>query len=125
MSKLLMFFLILVPAIAFPCPFEDLQLSELEDLSQFSLGTETAIPFPAALFRSYKRSLSPFSAEECRDSIRVRPVFDRLSAQQFFAVYTNDDSCDGGNTYGLILVSEELKEENVVGVIQDSFIFCQ
>lgn len=125
MPKSLMLILFNLPIAALPCPFEDLQLSELEGSLEFILGAERATSFPAALFNSFEQNLAKFDANECQDAIRIRPITHGPTSQRFFAVYTTQDGCDGGNTYGLILKSADLAAKNVVATIQDSFIFCR
>jgi|GEM_PF-2958804 len=125
MTKFFIILFIIFPLTAFACPFADSQLPDLADSSYFTLGAESHINFPASLFKAFEQQLSSFDTEECRDAISFRKLLHKPTSQQFFVISTNQDRCDGGNTYGLILVSEDLKAENVVGVIQDSFIFCQ
>lgn len=107
------------------CPFEGSQLSELSNSSDFSLGPESPIDFPEALFKAFERRLSAFNAEECRQAISFREIIHKPSSRKFFAVYTSLDRCDGGNTYGFILNANQLKKDHVLALIQDSFIFCQ
>ena len=66
----------------------------------------------------FEEYIGDFNYDECLTSIK-QEVF-KVSEELINLYYTNEDHCDGGNSYGSI-VDEQGK---VIGTISDSFIDC-
>lgn len=64
--------------------------------------------------------ISNFDKEQCKDSILQELI--KVNGEYFWRFQTNEDSCDGGNTYGSIYTSD-LKKPIVH--IYDSEVVCE
>lgn len=110
---------------AFACPLRELDQNNvsLADLSQHKeIVTKDGktIAFKPPLSNYLKSYISP-SLADCREL----QSFEMLYRDSVYSViYTNNDFCDGGNSMGLIFLGTEMKPENIVGMINDSFIEC-
>jgi len=62
-----------------------------------------------------------FNYEECSEALRFKTMRSLITGRIFTAVYTNEDECDGGNSYGA-LFNEDMSK--IVGNIGDSDISC-
>lgn len=69
----------------------------------------TKATFPKEDFKRYA-SLKSFSYKDCKDSMHQ---FELPDGTRF--VFTNEDDCDGGNSYGLVY-----RKDKVVALINDS-----
>ncbi len=78
------------------------------------------IPFPAYLFSQYD-SLGYFEAEECVDAVTESVIEDNKTGARYTAIYTIEDRCDGGNSYGLVLSEDKTK---VLATINDGDFSC-
>lgn len=67
------------------------------------------VKFPAADMRRYS-SLKGFSPKDCKDAMLQVELPDGTRM-----VFTNEDDCDGGNSYGLVY-----RKGRVVALINDS-----
>lgn len=76
------------------------------------------IQFPAKLFKSFEKYIHVFDAKACAHAIEE--VKTQVDGRQYTALYSIEDECDGGNSYGLILDGEK----HVIGFISDSEIVC-
>jgi hypothetical protein len=59
--------------------------------------------------------------ERCKNSLYLKKVSSKLTGRFFNAVMTNQDKCDGGNSYGALFDSSM---NNMIGDIGDSYISC-
>lgn len=111
------------------CVFQDLQLGELdEEGSAFKNITKDdryqGIP---KLFDSYKKELGEWSKTECKKAVKVTKFVSFEDHKVYTLYYTNEDYCDGGNSYGLILTDRKENSprgDKVIATITDSFIEC-
>ena len=121
--KLLMVFFTMVISTAYACP-------EMNDQSIGSGNPEALYveldTTPIAL-TEYEFNQIPnftrgqFQYEECKDSLRSKTMRSKVTGRIFTAVYTNEDECDGGNSYGA-LFNEDITK--LLGDIGDSYISC-
>lgn len=112
-SKFLILNLILVSNISLACPVDFLSLSDFEEN-----GSSQAV-FPGYLFSQFE-VLKSFEQESCVDAIREREITG-ADGKPYTAIYTFDDGCDGGNSYGLVLEKDSLRP---IATIQDGDMFC-
>jgi len=78
------------------------------------------IPFPGKLFSQYP-SLGEFDAKECADAVTESVIKNKKTGISYVAVYTIEDNCDGGNSYGLLFNEDKSK---VVATINDGDFYC-
>lgn len=110
------------------CVFQGKQLGELDEAgSDFKNITKDdkymGIP---KIFDSYKKELGEWSKTECKKAVKVTKFVSFEDHNVYTFKYTNEDYCDGGNSYGLILGTKEQspRGDKVIATITDSFIEC-
>ena len=131
-------FLIFISALSFAmtisaatqtkCEFEGLSLADLKvENSRFknNLVEDKIMDLPK-IFSSYEEILGTFNAEDCKKSIIKTKLQSLASSKTYTLFYTNEDNCDGGNSYGLIMTtkSSSPKKDGVIALITDSDISC-
>ncbi|MBT7610049.1 MAG: hypothetical protein HN576_09850 [Bacteriovoracaceae bacterium] len=62
-----------------------------------------------------------FEYEKCKNALYVKVVRSKKTGRVFNAVMTNEDHCDGGNSYGALFNSDM---KTFLGDIRDSYISC-
>lgn len=105
------------------CLFNNLDHTDLDQNPMFTLVENRPHPFPAGLFRRFANQLGEFSEDDCRNSLR-RKTYRHTSGDIFTVLYTTNDECDGGNTYGLIIAGSTEGPSGVRATIEDSHIHC-
>jgi hypothetical protein len=60
-----------------------------------------------------------FDYNTCKDSISLATV--NLGGDIFALYYTNEDKCDGGNSYGSVLNSKG----DIIAAIADGAVYCE
>tara|TARA_B100001971_G_scaffold215195_1_gene260315 strand:+ start:143976 stop:144362 length:387 start_codon:yes stop_codon:yes gene_type:complete len=97
-----------------------LYIGELNEIEGILVDEDVKAPlFSSSLMADDEVAayIGEFDAKDCEEALSQVDVLVNDSILEF--VYTSEDSCDGGNSYGYI------KEGNVaVGVITDSEIYC-
>jgi len=59
--------------------------------------------------------------EDCKDALRYVEFAHPTTGTQFKAIYTIEDSCDGGNSYGYIT---KIDSKDIIAEIGDSEFYC-
>lgn len=103
----------------FACGFEDMGLYQVQYESNYTVVSENNVKFPGYLFSKFP-SLEDFDYENCQDAVKEVVVMD-TTKKRFNLIFTSEDSCDGGNSYGLILDNKTLAP---IATINDSDISC-
>lgn len=111
------------------CVFQDKQLGELdEEGSGFkNIDKDDRYQGIPKLFDSYKKELGEWSKTECKKAVKVTKYVSFEDHKVYTAYFTNEDYCDGGNSYGLILTDKKEdspRGDKVIATITDSFIDC-
>lgn len=118
-SLLILFSLVTLNAYA--CPeMNDIDLSSSMGEEKYEVLERASIMLEEDEFNKIP-NLSEFDYEECRDHLTGRMLQSTITGKKYLAITTNDDSCDGGNSYGALL---DEKFENVVADINDGGIYC-
>ena len=69
----------------------------------------------------YKKYIAPnFSYRDCKNSIRLLRFKLKSTNEIYTGIFTNADTCDGGNSYGSVLLDGQ-----VVGLIIDGIVSCE
>lgn len=58
--------------------------------------------------------------EDCKNATSLVHLIDKHDGTNYFAIATYEDSCDGGNTLGVLLNTQK----NIIAEIGDSEITC-
>lgn len=125
--KFLILLSLLLNSYAFAITCEDIisevdDSAELQHLSDSShlveemegpLFSESLMETPVVL-----DVVGEFEATRCETALRQTRI--TAKGKEFNFIYTNEDECDGGNSYGYIADSEN----KVLGFITDSFLEC-
>ncbi len=105
------------------CIFNQKNLSELNNLSGSIVYDATTEKFPKLLFKAHEQEIYSFDEQSCT-SVSVKRVFNQAEKRIYSVYYTNNDECDGGNSYGVIVAGVAPDPANSVAVIRDSAIEC-
>lgn len=62
-----------------------------------------------------------FDYNDCQDALKKVDFLNPATGSKFSAIYTIEDHCDGGNSYGTISL---LGSKEVISTIQDSDFYC-
>lgn len=65
-----------------------------------------------------------FSEKQCKSAIVVAKIIHVYKKEVFYAFYTNQDNCDGGNSYGVVFKSTDKEGASPVATIEDSYVDC-
>ena len=106
------------------CPFEGVSLGSLQEQAEFTTTESQPTPFPETLYLRYQSRLGALPLSECHDAVVASQIRMKATGKIFTAFYTNDDSCDGGNSYGMIVEGLEARADRAVASIEDSDILC-
>lgn len=120
--KLLMVLMTLVLGNAYACPeLNGVDLADGDGPWTYTELEISGLVLSEAEFNNIPTFAGDFDYEQCKDAIVASKVQDKLTGKIFTAVYTNEDHCDGGNSYG-VLYDQEM--QTILGTIGDSFISC-
>lgn len=106
------------------CLFDGLSMSGLEATGRFSIEEDESVNFPKILVQSQGELLGEFQSQECHFAFRRERITDKVTGDIYSAYYSNDDECDGGNSYGVIVKGLQPLPEKVVATIEDSDLYC-
>ncbi|MFS4461057.1 hypothetical protein [Bdellovibrio sp. HCB2-146] len=109
---------------SYACPFEGMTLTSIEDSPDFTSTPSDWVSYPTRLFKGFSNLLDMLSPSECKEAVIANQITDNKTGIVYTAFYTNDDSCDGGNSYGMIVEGKEPRLSKAVASIQDSDIAC-
>lgn len=117
--KTLIAALVLLSSSAYACAVADMNIYEIREESHFVEVSAGSAVFPGYLFSQFE-SLGDFEIDRCKDAIKEVVVQD-TDGSRLRLLYTIEDSCDGGNSYGVILDDKTLAP---VALIHDSDVSC-
>lgn len=100
------------------CEFENGSIFQVIEESENVEVSSQYVAFPGYLFDQL--GVGEFRYEECKDAIK-EVTMKRPNGSSFRMIYTNEDHCDGGNSFGFIIESKTLTP---IAVIHDSDISC-
>ncbi len=103
------------------CPFSGKTLEDLRQDSKYIVADTPSLAFPGILFKALSDRLGSF--ENC-NSVATARIVEWKANRLYTAYYTNDDACDGGNSYGVIVKGAGLNPGQSVATIEDSEISC-
>ncbi len=103
----------------YACAVDDMNIHEIREESRFTEVGNGSAAFPAYLFSQFE-ALGDFDYESCRDAVTEVIVQD-TDGSRLRMLYTIEDSCDGGNSYGLIIDDKTLAP---VALITDGDVSC-
>lgn len=109
----------LLSASAFACSVDDSNIYTVENESDFVVVSEAKVPFPGYLFSQFP-SLGDFDYDSCKDAVK-ETIVKGADGSRLRLIYTIEDSCDGGNSYGMVIDDKTLAP---VALIHDSDISC-
>lgn len=117
--KTLIVFVLLITSSAFACSVEDTSIYQVREESDFTEISAKDVAFPGYLFSQFE-SLGDFDYESCKDAV-TEVTMQAADGSRIRMLYTNEDSCDGGNSYGIVIDDKTLAP---VALINDSDISC-
>lgn len=111
--------LMLTTTSAFACSVDDMNIHQVREESDFTEVSATGVAFPGYLFSQFE-SLGSFEYEECKDAV-TEVTMQASDGSRIRMLYTTEDSCDGGNSYGIVIDDKTLAP---VALINDGDISC-
>ena len=118
-----MIFLSTASIFASTCELNGKALQTLKD-DTFDVEFSIKTPFPPKLMEILEKYFGKFSKEQCSNSIVAAKIVNTKNKDYYLAFYTNEDKCDGGNSYGIIIKGSDSEAANPVATIEDSYIDC-
>ncbi len=106
------------------CSFNGQSLSTLSQHDDYEVEFAVKIPFPPKLMETLEKHFGEFSEKDCKNAIVVTKIFRVSKKETLYAFYTNQDSCDGGNSYGVIFKSTDKEGVAPIATIEDLYIDC-
>ena len=108
----------------YACIFDGLSLTYVADSPDFKVEELGKVNFPGKLLLSQLDQIGELPAKECSKSFIAERITEKATGQVYTAFHSNDDECDGGNSYGVLVKGTEPRPENAVATIQDSDLWC-
>lgn len=103
------------------CPFADGDFGDVITNDEFSLTEEVATKIPRDVFWANRDFFSGFDSKSCTNAF-VTSTFEQVSTGEKFYYYRSvKDSCDGGNTQGIIIKDGGSK---AIALIFDGMVEC-
>lgn len=106
------------------CDFEDKNLQSMKKDSNYELDFAVKIPFPPKILEIIEKYFGNFSEEKCQNSIVAAKIMKKQTREIYYAFYTNQTSCDGGNSYGIIVKEDDKTAAKPIATIEDLYIDC-
>lgn len=103
------------------CPFADGDFGDVITTEEFTATEEVPSKIPRDVFWANREFFSTFNSKACTNAF-VTATFEQLSAgDKFYYFRSVEDSCDGGNTYGIIMKDGQSK---AIASISDGYVEC-
>ncbi len=103
------------------CPFADGDFGDVISSPEFSTSKEVRSKIPKNVFWANRAFFSTFNSSSCKNAF-VTSTFEQLATGDAFYYYRSvEDSCDGGNTYGIIIKAGKSK---AIATISDGYVEC-
>jgi hypothetical protein len=106
------------------CIFNGTNLDTLNRDEHLDVEFGIKVPLPPDLFEILEKYFGKFSKKECENSIAITKIVNRKTSEYYFAFYTDDNHCDGGNSYGVIFKGGAENSQSPMATIEDSYIEC-
>lgn len=102
------------------------QACEIDDIDIANLRSSNLMKVSEHLARPPQMPLSMHFVQDLKQCNHVRLVTlrSKSSGQIYTAIASNEDSCDGGNTFGYVVKGTSIHAGSLVAMIQDSYILC-
>lgn len=100
------------------CEINDIDIANLRSSNLVKISEHLASPPQMSLGNQFVQDL-----KQC-NQVRMITLKSKSSGQIYTAIASNEDSCDGGNTFGYVLKGTAILPSALVAMIQDSYIQC-
>ena len=121
--KLLLILFSLLSLNSFACPeMNDIDLSGYEVEEKYEVLSSGPIVLEEYEFNQIPNFANDnFIYDECKESLTSKVLKSKISGKIYTAIITNDDDCDGGNSYGALFYKPK---KEVLADINDGGIYC-
>lgn len=109
---------------AYTCKFRGQSLTQLNEMDDYKVEFAAKIPFPPKLLETLEKYFGNFSDEKCKNAIVAAKINHVSKKETLYAFYTNENDCDGGNSYGLVFRSTDKDHTSPIATIEDSRLEC-
>jgi hypothetical protein len=103
------------------CPFVDVEIGDVLESSDFLTTEENQSKIPQNVFWANRDFFSRFNSASCTNAFTTGTIEEVSTGNKYYYYRTIEDSCDGGNTFGIIIKAGESK---AMAAISDGFIEC-
>jgi hypothetical protein len=112
-------FALFVPSLvmAGDCKFAGGNIDELRNDSHFTVSDESEAPIEGSLLESNRDFFDFYDGADCQGAWVTAGITEKSSSEKFRYYRTNEDRCDGGNTYGIFVKEGQLR---AISYIRDS-----
>jgi hypothetical protein len=105
------------------CPLDGKNLNTFQTDTDFETQFAIHMPFPPKLLEILEKYFGKFSKANCENSIVITKIINKKTSEYYLAFYTNENRCDGGNSYGVVFKGGD-SSQHPVATIEDSYIDC-
>lgn len=106
------------------CLFDGMSLGHIEESPEFVVRNLGTVSFPRNLIKSQEKYIGDFQSGECEAAFTADEITQKSTGIVFTAYKSNDDECDGGNSYGVIVKGTAPEPANAIATIEDSDLWC-
>jgi hypothetical protein len=123
---------LLASSSSFACPLENSNVMALPDQGEYKVLSDTKLTEVSRQeFKKLMGSLTSWAKyENCKDNLAERVIRDTSTGKIYTVVATNDDECDGGNSFGNMYEGEPTNPKKIfkqkrVADVEDSSVVCR
>ena len=106
------------------CVLDRETLTSLKGKTEYELDYSVKVPVPDVFFELLNKHFGKFSKVTCIEAISVTKISNKNTSEYYFAIYTNHNDCDQGNSYGVIFKGKDSLPHEPYGLIEDSYFEC-
>jgi len=108
-------------AAAAPTTIEGMDLYDVTQDSRFAVSESIASGLPKTFL--IFEPLKDFTVKNgCKGAVVAQRIMVKSTGEIFTAYKTNEDRCDGGNSYGFVVRGLSIKKTTVAYLIEDSYV---
>lgn len=104
--------------IASACEIDDINIANLRSSNLIKVSELLTSPPRVSMRAAFVQDLN-----QCQH-VRVISLRSKSSGQIYTAIASNEDHCDGGNTFGYVVKGASITTGSIIAMIQDSYIQC-
>jgi hypothetical protein len=104
------------------CKFAGGDIDELQNDSRFTVSDESEAAIEGSLLESNRDFFDLYDGADCQGAWVTAGITEKSSGEKFRYYRTNEDRCDGGNTYGIFV---EEGQPRAISYLSDGELTCE